>query len=596
MITADDIAEPAIKVRASRIKIIPNKKFEAYNAILYLGDIPVFYFPYYTRNLGKNANNFNFLPGYRSLFGPFILGSYTWYLAPELSGVTRLDYREKRGPGVGQDLTYNLGPWGEGTFNYYYTHDKDPNADELDVPIPENRQRVDFSYQANPATNLYVKSVVRYESDAAMVRDFFEGEYRKDPQPNSYFEANKFWQNFSVDAYVEPRLNSFLETVERLPDIKITGYRQEIGATPLYYESESSVGYYRRVFAEDAGSNGPPPGLNYEAARADTFHQIVLPETLFGWLNVTPRLGGRLTYYSQATGPGATTDDEYRGVFNTGAEVSFKASRVWPQFQSQLLEADGLRHIIEPSADYVYVPKPSTPPSQLPQFDYELPSLRLLPNEFPDFNSIDSIDSQNVIRWGLQNKLQTKREGAVVNLLNWNVYADWRLTPNPQQTTFSDIYSDFTIHPRSWLTLESLIRYAPNDGHLNMSYSTFTIRPNTIWSWSLGQYYLRDDFSGPLAIGPGNNVFSSTLFFRLNENWGFRMAHYYNADTSTLQEQSYSVYRDMRSWTAALSFLVRKNVFGPEDYTVAFTFSLKAYPRFPLGGETGAGPYSLLGG
>ena len=170
--------------------------------------------------------------------------------------------------------------------------------------------------------------------------------------------------------------------MERLPDIRLTGFRQQIGSTPLYYESESSAGYYRRAFAEDAGTNGPPPGLNYEAARADTYHQVVLPQTFFGWLNVTPRVGGRFTYYSEASGPGATTDEQYRGVFNTGAELSFKASRLWPTVENSLFDVDGLRHIIQPSANYVFVPSPSVAPNQLPAFDYELPSLRLLPIEF----------------------------------------------------------------------------------------------------------------------------------------------------------------------------------------------------------------------
>ena len=31
-----------------------------------------------------------------------------------------------------------------------------------------------------------------------------------------------------------------------------------------------------------------------------------MPETFFGWLNFIPRVGGRLSYYSHATGPGAT--------------------------------------------------------------------------------------------------------------------------------------------------------------------------------------------------------------------------------------------------------------------------------------------------
>src|SRR5206468_11039401 len=83
---------------------------------------------------------------------------------------------------------------------------------------------------------------------------FFEREDRQDTQPSTYFDVRKFWQNFSLETYVQPRINDFLETVERLPDIRLTGFRQQLGETPVYYESESSAGYYHRRFAE---TNGP---------------------------------------------------------------------------------------------------------------------------------------------------------------------------------------------------------------------------------------------------------------------------------------------------------------------------------------------------
>ena len=47
------------------------------------------------------------------------------------------------------------------------------------------------------------------------------------------------------------------------------------------------------------------------------------------------------------------------------------------------LDLDGVRHIIQPSANYVYVPRPNHTPDELPMFDYELPSLRQLPIEYP---------------------------------------------------------------------------------------------------------------------------------------------------------------------------------------------------------------------
>ena len=195
---------------------------------------------------------------------------------------------------------------------------------------------------------------------------------------------------------------------------------------------------------------GAGPGGYVAAVRADSFHQLLLPQTFFGWLNVTPRVGGRVTHNGEAEGVGTTTAEKQRWVFNTGAEVSFKASRVWKGARSRLFEVDGLRHILQPSVNYVYVPRPNRRPPELPQFDSQLPSLRLLPIDFPDYNAIDSVDSQNVLRLGLRNKFQTKRDGLVDNMLHWALYTDWRLNPRGGQGRFSDFYSDFDLRPFQW--------------------------------------------------------------------------------------------------------------------------------------------------
>jgi hypothetical protein len=606
LVTTDDVSDPAFRVRASRVKIVPGKYVEMWNAVLFMDGVPAFYFPYYRRNLGAHANNFNFTPGYRSAYGPFLLNTYTWYLNDAVDGKIHLDYREQRGVGAGPDLNLHLGRWGEAEFRYYYLHDRDPNhsVNTNSFPnlgaMPENRQRFYLGYQATPSTNLNVKALVNYQGDPLVLHDFFEGDYRDNPQPNTFVEVNQYWNNWSLDAETTPRVNSFFDQVERLPDVKLTGFRQQIFDTPVYYESESSAGYYRRFFAGTnalfATTNNLPA---YSAARADTFHQLLLPWTFFNWLNVTPRVGGRFTYYSSETGPGGTNNETKRGVFNTGVGTSFKASHLWAGATNSLLDVDGLRHVIEPSANYVFVPRPTAPPSQLPQFDSALPSLLLLPVQFPDYNDIDSIDSQNVIRFGLRNTLQTKRDGQLDNLLDWNLTLDWRLNPHhdlsnldepfsPEQT-FSDLYSDLTFKPRSWIVLGSQLRYNINDGELNLAFHQLTLTPNERWSWGVGHWYLRNGF-----FGSGDNFITSTMFFRLNDNWGFRTMHDFNAQNGRLQEQDYTVYRDLRSWTGALTFRVVDNGYGPTDFTVAFTFSLKAVPKTHVGGDS-VQPYQLVG-
>ncbi|NOS68856.1 MAG: LPS-assembly protein LptD [Verrucomicrobia bacterium] len=592
--TTDDNAEPFEKIRARSITIIPgdDARIIARDATLYLGKMPVFYFPYYSRRLDPHANHFDFVPGYRSRYGAYLLSSYNWYLDRHIDGILHLDYRTQRGVGGGPDLNLHMDRWGDASFKYYYLNDQTPGSVSNAVNLPHNRQRFEFGYNSTPWTNLNLKARVSYEGDERVLHDFFEGDFRANPQSSTFVEATRHWDNFSLDAYAQPRVNSFFETVERLPDVRLTGFRQQLGDSPLFYESETSAGWYRRLFAE---TNNVASGLDYEAARADTYHQLTLPKTYFGWLNFTPRVGGRFSYYGNDSGPGGTNSEIQRGIFNTGAEVSFKASRLWSGTTNRLLALDGLRHIVEPSVNYVYVPAPQRGPSGVPKFDYELPSLRLLPVEFPDYNAIDSIDSQNVMRLGLRNRLQTKRDGQIENLVYWDLYTDWRMDRHDGQSTFADVYSDLVFRPRTWLTLESQTRYDSESGRFNMSFHNLTIQPNDRWSWGIGHWYLRDDLSGsPLALGRGNDLFTSTIFYRLDENWGFRLHHQFEARDGTLEEQDYTIYRDMRSWTAALTLRKRDHRDGKDDYTVAFTFSLKASPRFGLGGDT-VKPARLLG-
>jgi LPS-assembly protein len=585
-VTTDDYADPEYVVRASTIRIIPGKSVEMWNAVVYVEGVPVFYFPYYERNLGPRANNFTTTPGYRSRYGGYALNTYNWFLGDTADGKIHVDYRALRGPGAGPDVNLHLGQWGNATIKYYYQYDTDPNYSTNVYPaygkIPNNRQRFYTEWQATPATNLNLKAQINYQSDPLVMYDYFEGYYTQNPQPNTFVEANKYWDNWSLDGLATPRINSFFSQVERLPDVKLTGFNQQIFDTPLYYDSESSVGWYR---AWDANAtNGLYPGTNgiYSAydARADTYHQVTMPWTFFNFLNVTPRVGGRLTYYSsQNITNGMPNSDVYREVFNTGVEVSFKASQLWADATNSFLQVDGLRHIIEPSANYVFVPDPSVPPSQLPQFDSALPSLMLLPVNFPDYNSIDSIDTMNVVRFGLRNILQTKRDGQLEDLVNWNLLMDWRLDPMPGQSSLNDLYSAFSFRPRTWLTFESAVRYDIDGGNLNLAFHQVTFTPNDRWSWGISHWYLRSGFISPVE----NNFISSTYYYRLDDNWGLRATHTFNAQTGTLQEQAYTIFRDLRSWTAALTFRAEANSGIPTDFTVAFSLSLKAVPATRVG-------------
>ncbi|MGA1236915.1 MAG: LPS-assembly protein LptD [Limisphaerales bacterium] len=590
--TSDDVAEPGYRVKARRLTIAPGRYFEARDAVVYLGKVPVFYFPYMRRALGERVNRVSVLPGYRSLYGPYLLGSYEWYWEEKLGGVVHADYRVKRGFGTGLDLSYDGGRrLGQTDFKGYYLHDigSDDTEGEFGqlVPLDSDRYRIAFTHLSEPLTNFTIRAAVRADSDAYLRRDFFETEYRENQQPATFLELDRSWLNLDLNLMTQKRLNDWYGTTERLPDLKLTSYRTQLGPTPFFYEGESSLGYFERRFPVEVVAD------DFSAWRADTFHQLLMPLTYFGWLNITPRAGARYTGYGETDSAGLELDAADRWVVNAGAELSFKVSRLWPGVSNRFFELDGVRHIMQPALNYTYVPDPSTPVAELPQFDPEWPSLELLPHWFPDYNSVDSITSRQATRLGLRNRIQTKRGGQVEDVVDWDLYGDWNLEKPDGEGRFSDFFSDLDLKPWSWVTLTSQLRVDVEDPRIRISNHTLTLSPNDIWSWQFGHRYLREE--PQLGFTQGHNLLLSTLYYRLNENWGLRMSHHYEMSDSTLEEQFYTVYRDFRSWTGALTFRVRDNRSDELDFTVAFTFQLKAFPRYSPGSDRNK-PSLLLGG
>ncbi len=575
-LTTDDVKNPNYRIRAKRIQIVSGKHFVARNAVVYIGKIPVMYLPWFKANLDRRGNRWSITPGYRSRHGGYLLSTYHYQVFTNLSARLNLDYRTQRGLGGGPDLQYDLGRFGSGEVQSYYLRDKTPGKED-DNRIANERFRFRFSHHVPIRTNFTAKAVINKLSDEWVNRDFFESEHRRNTQPLSFLEIEQLGRNFSLSLLAQPRVNDFYERIERLPEIKLSAFRQQIGQLPLYYESESSAGYLGHQFANNATND-------FHAARLDTWHQIVLPITFFNWLNVVPRSGGRYTYYT--TTHGDSLEEQRREVFHAGMEANFRASRTYNAVTNRFWSIRGLRHIVQPSINYAYIPEPSTLPSALPRFDGELPSLRQQPIQFPNYNSIDSIDAQNVLRLGLRNKLQTKRgpNNTVQSFVDWNLFADWSINPRPAQT--SDLNSDLDLYPRDWISLRSFIRYNLDEGDFRLANHQVTLLPNDVWNLTFGHLYLRDEPMYPVSWGEGNNVFYNTLYYRFNENWGVRLSHQFEARDGTLEEQSYTVYRDFRSWTGAFSFRVRDERDDPQDYTLAAILSLKAFPRFGLGDDT----------
>lgn len=571
--TTDDHPRPDYYIKAKKVHIVPGEKIEFFGATVHAGNLPVAYMPYYKRSLKSHPWNVHLEPGFRSNWGAYLLSSWRWPGSELFDGEMKLDYRTERGFALGPDLRWNLGDWGKGDLESYFAFDDDPLNDSNSNPLNRERQWLSFNHRAK-WDELSLMTMFNYESDEYVRRDFFEHEYRDNAQPQSFLELNQNWPDYNLSFLAQPRLNDHYGTLERLPDLKLTGLRQRIRDTPFYYDQETSIAYLRRKYANESSPW-------FGGLRTDTLHQFYLPQTYFGWLQVTPRIGGRWTHYGETDGPGANLNDQDRLIMNTGAEFSAKASRFYPDANSKWLELDGLRHIIQPSLNYVFVPRPNKTPSDLPGYEYELAASRLLPIMYPDYNSIDQIDTQNALRIGLRNRLQTRRDGQVEDFLDWNIYTDWRLNPLEDQHDFADIFSDLIIRPRSWITLGSQLRMDIDDDVWRVINNSLTFNPETYWSVSLGHFYYLEP--GKTSKADRDSMLYTSFAYRFNEDWSFGTRHYYDAKRGRFSDHSYTIYRDFRSWTGYLDLrmLDSEGTTREDDFQISINFSLKAYPRPP---------------
>ena len=78
-----------------------------------------------------------------------------------------------------------------------------------------------------------------------------------------------------------------------------------------------------------------------------------------------------------------------------------------------------------------------------------------------------------------------------------------------------------------------------------------------------------------------SSLFTLGGYYRINDNWGVSFLELYEANTNIVEQQRYSVYRDLTSWVASLGAIVQNNG-GVKQYGVLLTFTLKAFPKFGL--------------
>lgn len=618
-LTTSDSSTPDYRLKSSEVKIYPNSHIIMKNVRLYVGDVPIFWFPFFYQSL-DNDSGFSIAPGYDGNWGGYLLTTYTFPLGDpvnrshSLLGRFHLDLRTKRGAAIGLDVE---GRYGENKESWmrlktYYAQDQDtssnPTANQQQQ-VTSERYRVAFQTRTFFREDIYASANINKLSDYRFLRDFYPSDYKNDPQPDNVVSLVKTSENYTLSAIGRFHINPFFDTTERLPEVALDVKRQPIFGSNFFYEGETSVAYLRRSFG-DSTDFFRQQLENYDAARIDSFHQVLYPTVLGGWLSVVPRVGLRMTYYNrgarsamddlmdiyrdagyiwneQARGlyQRSTGDAVFRPIVNAGMESSFKISRVWEEVQSRRWGLDGLRHIVQPYTNFSFV-HTWTDPNEILQFDRVNPSTQLPPIDFPQFTTIDSIPSWTIWRFGVRNRLQTRRNNGTMNWLEMDSYFDVNLDQpefpgfGMSTGTLSNFYNRLGWEPLPWVnfSLDSQVPLTESGFfQVNTSVNMMVTRDLRL---TLAHRYLDNNpyFSDGNSLRLGG-------FYRVNENWGVSFREQYEFNDQVLEVQEYALHRDLSSWVASLGFQVRENrgrTRDVTDYSVVLTFSLKDVPGISL--------------
>lgn len=606
--TTHDSPKADFRLHAQKIRLYEGDRVIFMNVTAYVGKVPIFWWPYLYQSLDREFS-FTISPAYYSPWGPSLLTEVTFPITDNIEARLRLNYYGRRGPAIGFEPIINYGKDESSTakLKTFFIQDQNSDINQTNIPrqeVSDSRYRLSLEDRTNFTDDIYGIANITKLSDQYVMQDFFQGEFRLDPVPDNVFALTKTDPFYTLTAIERFQANEFFTTTERSPEVVLDVKRHALFGGPIFYEGETGFANLRLQFPEGAGFE------NYGTDRFDTFHQLTFPNTYFGWLSIVPRVGYRGTYYGKTFDLGSTTfippsnplepnfilppptqanpvkfdGDTFRSVFDTGAEASFKISRSWENVQSSAFGLDGLMHVIQPFTDFSYVKEDGPNPTSILGFDRFQPSTQPRAIDFPQFTTIDSIADWTVWRVGVRNRLKTRRDDQTITWLEVDSFVDVQFENPYQPTDYSNLVNNIRFTPLPWMSLSVNSQVPAFAKGFTEVDTVAAVQPLAALQLNVAHRYLNGN-----PFFQNSSLFVVGGYYRLNDNWGVGVQEQYEATTGLLEEQRYSVYRDLTSWVASFGGVIRDNS-GVKEYGLLFTITLKAFPKF--GFDLNFDPYS----
>ena len=364
-ITTCELPHPKWKFQAHKVVVDVGGNASIYHSNFLLHGFPIFYFPYATHPVVREARHSGFLiptAGRSSTKGNVVGDSFYWAINRSMDGTIGGEYFSKRGSSQRGEFRARPSDTSYVDLNYFGVVDRGIEIGTSTGPqlLKEGGQEVRLTADGN-FYGFRAVSNVDYLS-SFLFRLAFNEVYTQaiNSEVKSQLFLSKAYKGFSFGGMVE-RYQNFFQTADQngvlsnppafdsirilhTPSVDVSSVERPFGRWPLFWSLDGSV----------AGLSRSEPGFQTSnvLGRFDLSPEISLPLQWKGWV-LRPALTLHETFYSERYVNGVVNDNA------TNREAVEAAVEVRPPALEKIFDREVLgrkwKHVIEPRVVYRYV-------------------------------------------------------------------------------------------------------------------------------------------------------------------------------------------------------------------------------------------------
>ncbi|NVO00118.1 MAG: LPS-assembly protein LptD [Geobacteraceae bacterium] len=540
-ITSCDGEKPSWKFKLDDLKLSVDEFAYGKNAVLYLNDFPVFWFPYLIFPAKTERQSGFLIPkaGNSTKRGAFLEIPYYWAAAPNMDMTLTADLQSKRGVGVAVEHRYMGLFGGESKTGGYIIYDAEQSKIRGDI---EMKQLVNFS------KDTYWRADVSLTLDRNYFRDYgiMSGDYNRQYLGSTAFLSHRMDDLLltgGVDYLNNLDAPNNRSTLQKLPFVTLNGTGSPLPGTPLFYSFATAVTNLDR----SEGDRGQ---------RIQLAPKVQLPfkggELFYGSL-----WGGYNQRFYSADAGGQANGFSQQGLFEGGGLLRSELARV---YDSPFPEFDRVRHLVMPEISYQTTERRNQ--SDLPFFDYDD---RIVGGQLVTFSLLNTFtgrstkgertEYRDMVRFTLSQGYQLSggRRDLLTLVDSGRPFTDTRLFLEVFPLPAWRLFTDTRVSPYNGNLTNSVVGAEIGDSKgstVSVSYNN----AGTLLDYMEGKVVLADF-----------------------KPYTFSASGRYSFDKPGFLETSYSIAYKHQCWGVILSYLNR-----PDNKEITFMFNLSGLGNFKL--------------